>query len=480
MSYQAITDFLINPVQLQQDYKNFSPNKDTFSIQPSTSFEDLVSFYKEMNETPESEGEKIENNRPLQEKKTEKQEESLNSDKETVEKAASDSESKVLNKENQLEDSKEKPLNKKPVVKKEASEKELNQNSDLSKADTVKSFSKSEVRGKEKIPAEKKKELTKEFDRMQQLLQEEEDNSSVQTVLQVASLNNQEIKFEDNDKSDEKSETLSKLIHLDEKKDSQELEAFVKDSKNAFYDNEKADKSKLFLDKEKKITVQDLRTENKSSENLNQLQQNEAQAVKKSSLKASEIKFTAADTAEITFDLAANAQNDLLSLNSQSASANGSNFQAMLLNQLQSSTPDFVKAGSLILKDNNQGTINLVIHPDDLGNVKVHLSLDGKSLSAHITVSSKEALQVFKENSETLREAFSKNGFDVSEFDVAYNDGGSFNQNMDFENQQEQSNFVANKVYNSLRSGDDSLTDDLNYNIEKKSENSNYSINIVA
>ena len=179
----------------------------------------------------------------------------------------------------------------------------------------------------------------------------------------------------------------------------------------------------------------------------------------------------------MTMNLANDAQTDLLSLNNQTASANGSNFQAMLSNQIQASAPEFVKAGTIVLKDNDQGTINLVLHPDDLGNVKVHLSMDGKSMSAQIIVSSKEALQVFKDNSETLREAFIKEGFDVSDFEVAYNDNGSFNQNMEFGGQQEDNHFVAQHVYNSVAGV---AVSDFESDVQKNDEFSNYSINIVA
>lgn len=78
MSYQAITDFLVNPIQLQQDYQNFQPNKDTFSVQSSSSFEDLVSFYKEMNEPPAQESPKAET--PVQEKAPENKTETVKSE----------------------------------------------------------------------------------------------------------------------------------------------------------------------------------------------------------------------------------------------------------------------------------------------------------------------------------------------------------------------------------------------------------------
>ena len=87
MSYQAITDFLVNPIQLQQDYQNFKPNKDTFSVQSSSSFEDLVSFYSEMNEAPEKESPKVENSAPEKSPEKEKSLEQSDNKTEKIEKS---------------------------------------------------------------------------------------------------------------------------------------------------------------------------------------------------------------------------------------------------------------------------------------------------------------------------------------------------------------------------------------------------------
>ena len=175
------------------------------------------------------------------------------------------------------------------------------------------------------------------------------------------------------------------------------------------------------LDKEGKITVEDLRTKSEKTDFETLVKE----AKSEKGLKT-EIKFTDENTATITMELAQkDAQADILSLNNQSAGAQNSNFQQMLNNQIQANVPEFVKAGNIVLKDNNQGTINLVLHPDDLGNVKIQLSLDGKTVQGHIAVATKEALQVFKDNAETLREAFIRSGFENASFDVSYGSGQS-------------------------------------------------------
>ena len=192
-----------------------------------------------------------------------------------------------------------------------------------------------------------------------------------------------------------------------------------------------------------------------------------------------DVKINNSNTATITMDYANQiSEENILSLNNQTAASDGSNFQAMLNNQIQQNVPEFVKAGSVILKDNNQGTINLVLHPDDLGNVKIHLSLDGKTINGHIIVATKEAMEVFKDNAQTLREAFVKNGFDGAEFNVSYNNNSSGNNGQEFSNQFDDGNFLAKKIYGNDLSSSGEIDSQLNDIISSK--NDNYSVNIVA
>ena len=228
-------------------------------------------------------------------------------------------------------------------------------------------------------------------------------------------------------------------------------------------------------DKNAKITVQDLRSEN---EKQNVLMQAENGKNSQSSLKISDVQVSSDGTNFINMEMNQAVSADVLSLNNQTAGANGSNFQAMLNNQIQSNISEFVKAGNIILKDNDQGQINLILHPDDLGNVKIHLSLDGKNISGQIIVSSKEALQVFKDNAETMREAFIKNGFDGANFDVAYNNSGSQSGNSSGFEQNDGTGLIARKMYsNAHESSEIGFDDGMNKEIEKYS---NYSVNIVA
>lgn len=224
-----------------------------------------------------------------------------------------------------------------------------------------------------------------------------------------------------------------------------------------------------------KISVQDFRSD---SEKQNALLLAENEKNSQNSLKVSNVQVSSDGTNFINMEMNQAVSADVLSLNNQTAGANGSNFQAMLNNQIQSNISEFVKAGNIILKDNDQGQINLILHPDDLGNVKIHLSLDGKNISGQIIVSSKEALQVFKDNAETMREAFIKNGFDGANFDVAYNNSGAQSGNSSGFEQNDGTGLIARKMYsNAHESSEIGFDDGMNKEIEKYS---NYSVNIVA
>ena len=177
-----------------------------------------------------------------------------------------------------------------------------------------------------------------------------------------------------------------------------------------------AEKPKRFsLDKDGKIKVTDYRSEEKTDFAPEKTDE------KKSQLKITDVKYDR-NTAEMTLDLAKadTAQMNILSSNSQTAGANGSQFQAMLTNQIQQSAPELVKAGNIILKDNDVGQIKLVLNPESLGNVKIDLHISEKNITGRIIVASAEAYNAFKESADSLRQAFINSGFETAGFDLQF------------------------------------------------------------
>ena len=471
MSYQAITDIIVNQSQVQ-DFQLSAAVKDSPKSNSSVSFAEMLASYnkEESNvESPEAvETEKV--NEPV---KTEE-----------VEKSEKPSESKVEKENDEVQPEKD---SEKPVEKTDSkdSDKKIDDKKDISSKFSAKTEAKVEIKDKteasdfvkkevkqEKNTGKDKKLTEKDFSRLNQLTENSENiaDSAKQVAAATNIVKNEkqlEVKIDADDENaaltispDASSEIAVNQLGADNKTDTSEFN---------FSGNQDKAKKSFALDKDGKITVEDQRTK---IDNNTQVADS-----KKSVIKTSEIKLTNDNTAVMSVELNPNAEADVLSLNTQTAASNGSNFQAMLNNQLSNVAPEFVKAGNLVLKDNNQGTINLVLHPDDLGNVKIHLSLDGKTLTGQITVATKEALQVFKDNAETLREAFIKSGFDAANFDVAMNNGGSFNQSMGFGGQNDGTNLFAKQVYGNSAGG---LSAELESIFENAEDISNYSVNIVA
>ena len=176
---------------------------------------------------------------------------------------------------------------------------------------------------------------------------------------------------------------------------------------------------------------------------------------------------------QMTMNMVGAVEQNITSSSTQTAAANGSNFQSMLTNAIQENAPDFVKAGNIVLRDGNQGTINLILKPEALGNVKISLSLSDKVITGQITVQTKEAYEAFKDSIDALRNAFAQNGFEAQGFDLNYAGNQNFAQNQQGWQNPEYA-IRGNRTYGELVLDTESVLDAEIY------ENSAYGINIVA
>ncbi len=202
--------------------------------------------------------------------------------------------------------------------------------------------------------------------------------------------------------------------------------AFVKEGKNTNTASDEKGIKKRPIEKkahttaEPKITVTDLRTHTAGREEITQKKAIDAKNG------AAEIRYDGKSTAEMTLAVSDGVQQNLTSANTQTAASSGSNFQAMLTNQLQNNAADFVRAGNILLKDHDSGQIKLILHPESLGNVKIDLQISDKLITGRITVASQEALNAFKESAESIRQAFVNSGFESAAFDVSMAGQGGF------------------------------------------------------
>ena len=228
---------------------------------------------------------------------------------------------------------------------------------------------------------------------------------------------------------------------------------------------------KFFLDKDKKIAVQDLRSENSA-----QKPDEKSGKSMKSSSGISEIYRNEKNNPQVTMDFAANAQQNIGSLNNQVASSTGSNFQAMLANQIQENAGEIVKAGNIVLKDNDVGSIKLILHPESLGNVKIDLQVNEKNISGKIIVATQEAFNAFKETAENLKQAFVQSGFESAGLELSLANQ-NFAGNHSGENQNNPAaEFAMRKVYGEINGFAEENFPEIE-NIENSVMNS---INIVA
>ncbi len=225
----------------------------------------------------------------------------------------------------------------------------------------------------------------------------------------------------------------------------------------------------FFLDKDKKISVQDFRSEN--------TEKNTAEKNIKSSVEISEIRRDEKNFPQVTMEFAAaSANQNIVSSDNQTAGANGSNFQAMLSNQIQENAGEIVKAGNIVLKDNDVGSIKLILHPESLGNVKIDLSLHEKNISGKIIVATQEAFNAFKETAENLKQAFTQSGFDSAGLELSLANQG-FSHNHSGENQNNPAaEFAMRKIYGELNIFSEENFEEIE-NLEISSRNS---VNIVA
>ena len=168
------------------------------------------------------------------------------------------------------------------------------------------------------------------------------------------------------------------------------------------------------FDKDGKIIVKDFRSEAPEAE-----KKADEKIDGKTELKVSDVKFDG-NHAELTMEVPENVIQNVTSSSDQTASAQGSNFQAMLSNQIQQNASEFVKAGSIVLRDNDVGSIKLILKPENLGNVKVDLQISDKNITGRIVVASQEAFNAFKESADSLRQAFMESGFENASFDLAF------------------------------------------------------------
>ncbi|PIE97900.1 MAG: hypothetical protein CR988_05910 [Treponema sp.] len=173
------------------------------------------------------------------------------------------------------------------------------------------------------------------------------------------------------------------------------------------------------------FSVEDLRTGQVTSEHAN-IGVHSTGTEERTGIDSSTVDFTiiipkGAERSEGVFFTGTEARESGSSQASQS-------FSQLLSSELNGMNDDFLRAGKIILRDNNAGSIRLNLQPEKLGNVRIFLELsEGKKVLGKIVVASEEAYVAFKENLEGLIESFESGGFESADFDLTWTESGEHN-----------------------------------------------------
>ena len=113
----------------------------------------------------------------------------------------------------------------------------------------------------------------------------------------------------------------------------------------------------------------------------------------------------------------------------------GNALENMLARELhQNFNGDIVRHASMALRDGGVGTIKIALHPETLGNVKIHLEMAENKITGHILVESQEALNAFRKEIAALEQAFRDSGFADASLDLSLTSDGSGAENQELEN----------------------------------------------
>lgn len=306
-----------------------------------------------------------------------------------------------------------------------------------------------------------------------QILVDNKTNVELDVNLQQITVENTKIAKTEKSKSEKIENGFEKLSVHDLRTKKSDSDVEVKSEKISNTKVAKTEKEESTKDSKKTVLAsKNTKTNDLMSSNQNVKSQ---KVVTQSELKNA-YEQDSQENMRVTMELVADASQNITASSAQKASSNGSTFHQMLSNAVSQNAAEFVKAGNIILKDGNQGTINLIMKPESLGNVKISLSLSEKTISGQIVVASKEAYDAFRENIDAIRQAFTESGFDTGSFDLNFSNQQGFAQGENAETQaQNQKTSIANadKAYGDLVSSDDS--DSAAYE-----KTDNHSVNIVA
>ena len=109
--------------------------------------------------------------------------------------------------------------------------------------------------------------------------------------------------------------------------------------------------------------------------------------------------------------------------------AKSSDFETVLNRIRELLRPDAVKKSGIILRENGNGEIRLILKPESLGNVKIHLNITDNRIAGRIIVENNSMKQLIDTHLADLKTALMHDGFMGSSFDVSVSNGSAGKRN---------------------------------------------------
>jgi len=104
----------------------------------------------------------------------------------------------------------------------------------------------------------------------------------------------------------------------------------------------------------------------------------------------------------------------------------GTAMENMIARELhQNFNGDIVRHASMVLKNGGEGIIRITLHPETLGNVKIHLEMTENKITGRIVVQSEEALNAFRKELTALEQAFKDSGYADASLELSLSADGS-------------------------------------------------------
>jgi flagellar hook-length control protein FliK len=117
------------------------------------------------------------------------------------------------------------------------------------------------------------------------------------------------------------------------------------------------------------------------------------------------------------------------------ASQHGNLQQALRSHLATGGNQDIVQQARIIMKDKDSGEIKLILKPESLGEVRIHLQMNEGHIAGTIFVENKEVQAAFEDNLRSLMQAFQDGGLSTGNLTVAVDPRGAGDGNRDGQQQ---------------------------------------------